>query len=313
MPEMHIEKLDLRDFNAGTEASRQVFVDTLKRALNDTGFFYLARHGISQELIERSFETYPRFFSDLPPDVRLKYEYPEVGRQYGYTPIGVETGEHAAVPDLKHFFHVLEDNIIEVPEVPGFTDVNRALFAEFQRVYHTLLSAVALSLDLPETYFEEKTGDSLLRVLHYPAHDNPTAEDERVEEVTEGGNVVGMCASRHTDINMLTLLLARQAGLQLLYHGEWVPMLISDPNVLIVNCGDMLQHLTGGRYKSGEHRVVCAPGKERYSMPFFGHVKGEVSLVPLEHLGDSDLERFHFETAGEFLHARLVQIGLLEA
>src|SRR5690606_22522174 len=255
----------------------------------------------------------PRFFKDLPEPVRKKYEYPEVGRQYGYTPIGIETGEHAKVADLKHFFHVLEDHMIEVPEVPEFSLVNEALFREFQRVYHILLRAVALSLDLPENYFVEKTGDSLLRVLHYPAHDNPTAEDERVEELTPGGNVVGMCASRHTDINMLTLLLARQAGLQLLYHGKWLPMLISDPNILIVNCGDMLQHLTGGRYRSGEHRVVCEPGKERYSMPFFGHVKGEVSLVPLAHLGESDLERFHYRTAGEFLHARLVQIGLLEA
>lgn len=313
MSPVHIEQLDLRDFTSGTPATRQDFVDTLKKTLADTGFLYLSHHGISPELIGRSFETYPRFFSDLPADVRGKYEYPEVGRQYGYTPLGIETGEHAKVPDLKHFFHVLEDNMIDVPEVPGFSDVNKSLFKEFQRVYHTLLKAVALSLDLSEDYFEDKTGDSLLRVLHYPAHDNPTAEDERVEEVTEGGNVVGMCASRHTDINMLTLLLARQAGLQLLYHGQWVPMLISDPNILIVNCGDMLQHLTGGRYKSGEHRVVCAPGKERYSMPFFGHVKGEVSLVPLEHLGESDLERFHYQTAGEFLNARLIQIGLLEA
>lgn len=313
MSDMHIEQIDLRDFTSGTPASRQVFVGKMKKSLEDTGFFYLSHHGIPSELIERSFDTYPKFFSDLPEEVRAKYEYPEVGRQYGYTPIGIETGEHATVPDLKHFFHVLEDNMVDVPEVPEFSQVNKALFREFQRVYHTLLRAVALSLDLPEDFFEEKTGDSLLRVLHYPAHDNPTAEDDRVEQVTHGGNVVGMCASRHTDINMLTLLLARQAGLQLLYHGRWAPMLISDPNILIVNCGDMLQHLTGGRYKSGEHRVVCAPGKERYSMPFFGHVKGEVSLVPLEHLGESDLERFHYHTAGEFLHARLVQIGLLEA
>lgn len=312
MSQMQIEKLDLRDFASGTDSARKSFVGTLKKALEGTGFLYLSNHGIDQELIRRAFETFPRFFSDLPEEVRLQYEFPEVARQYGYTPQGIETGEHAMVPDTKHFFHVLEDNMIDVPEVPDFLEINKALFGEFQRVYNRLLDAVALSLDLEEDYFRDQTGNSLLRILHYPAQDDPQTSDERIEEVTRGGNVNGMCASRHTDINMLTLLLARQPGLELLHQGTWKKMLISDPDVLIVNCGDMLEHLTNGLYGSGEHRVVCAPGKERYSMPFFGHLKEEASVVPLDHLGEADRERFPFDTAGEFLHDRLVTIGLME-
>jgi hypothetical protein len=35
--------------------------------------------------------------------------------------------------------------------------------------------------------------------------------------------------------------------------------------------------------------------------------------VPLPHLGPSDMERFCFKTAGEFLRHRLVQLGVIEA
>lgn len=306
-----VAELDLDQFRNGTSAERRAFAEALADSLKTTGFLYLRNHGIDSDLVKRGFESFPQFFVDLPEETRMKYHFPEVGRQWGYTPRRIETGEHAKVPDEKHFWHAPDGHIVDVPEAPDFSEASEALFFEFQRIFRLLMRAVAIALDLEEDYFEGQTGDSLLRVIHYPAQDEPIQEDERVEATTAGGNVAGMCASRHTDINMLTLLLARQAGLQLFHEGAWMPMLISDPNVLIVNCGDMLQHLTSGMFRSGEHRVVCEPGRERYSMPFFGHLSNDASLVPLEHLPERDLERFPYDTAGEFLDVRLRQIGLL--
>jgi isopenicillin N synthase-like dioxygenase len=306
-----VAELDFRTFTEGDAGERRAFAEALADSLQHTGFLYLRNHGIASGVVARGFGSFPQFFVELPEETRLRYHFPEVGRQWGYTPRGIETGEHAKVPDEKHFWHAPEGHLVAVPEAPDFTESCETLFHEFHRIYRTLMRAVALSLGLEERYFDEQTGDSLLRVLHYPAQENPVREDERVEATTPGGNVAGMCASRHTDINMLTLLLARQAGLQLFHEGQWMPMQISDPNVLIVNCGDMLQHLTGGRFRSGEHRVVCEPGRERYSMPFFGHLGAEASIRPLEHLGQSDRERYPYMTAGEFLSVRLKQIGLL--
>lgn len=305
-----IQTLDLDDFLGEDQSRRDAFVALLRTCLRHTGFFFLRNHGLNEGIINRAFSAFRDFFY-LPEDIRLQYEFPECGRQWGYTPIGIEKGEHAQVADLKHFFHVPEDHVVDVAEVPHFSANNRALFRTFDECYDILLEAVASSLGLHSDFFSERAGNSLLRVLHYPANENPQNEDARVEEVTPGGNVVGMCASRHTDINMLTLLLARDPGLQLMHNGQWLPIHISDPDLLIVNCGDMLEHLTGGRYRSGEHRVVCEPGIERYSMPFFGHVHEDVSIEPLPHLGDSDRTRFRFTTAGEFLKDRLRVIGLL--
>lgn len=305
--------LDLEDFSANGDR-RLHFADQVEQSLRTTGFFYLRNHGVDLEVINDAFRVYPRFFVDTPLEERMRYHHPEVGCQFGYTPVGVETGEHAKVADQKHFFHFLESNMPEVAEVFNFSAINRELFDEFQVVYRRLMRAVAMSLGLPEFYFKGTLGNSLLRVLHYPAQANPQTSDERVEELTPGGNVMGMCASRHTDINVLTLLLARQAGLQLRHDGEWMPMTISDPRMLIVNCGDMLEHLTGGFYRSAEHRVVCERDTDRYSMPFFGHFNPEVSLVPLSGLPGADavdLSKFPHKTADAFLKHRLRQIGLL--
>jgi len=168
------------------------------------------------------------------------------------------------------------------------------------------MQLVALSLGLSEHYFNDELGNSLLRNLHYPATHNPTISDD---VVTRGGNALGMCASQHTDINHLTLLHVTESGLQLWFQGCWQPVQC-EPHTLVVNNGDMLQHITAGFYKSGIHRVVCEPDIERFSCPFFGHRKPESSVVPLAHLGPYDKSIFRFKTVGEYLNHRLETINL---
>ena len=220
----------------------------------------------------------------------------------------LETGEYAKDPDEKHFFQVGDHlDLPEVKEVDYFTPTCSELYNAFKNLSITLLCAVALSLKLPEHYFDNKEGDSIMRAIHYPSSENPLVDDGLA---TEGGNITGMCASKHTDINIITLLEAKEPGLELWYKNEWIPITIEDPNVLIVNCGDMLQHLTGGRYISGLHRVICEKNTDRFSVPYFCHIHGEESISPLEHLGKSDTAKFYFKTAGQFLNHRLEQIKL---
>lgn len=58
------------------------------------------------------------------------------------------------------------------------------------------------------------------------------------------------------------------------------------------------------------HRVVCEPNIERWSVPFFGHVTPQTSIVPIN---GKNLERYPYKIAGEYLQARLEQIGLAAA
>ena len=169
------------------------------------------------------------------------------------------------------------------------------------------MQVVAVTLGLDKNHFDEELGNSMVRRIHYPAHPNPTVEDKDVSKAVQGGNALGMCASMHTDINDLTLLHATEPGLQLWHNNKWLPI-TCEFETIIINAGDMLWHLTGGRYKSGLHRVVCQPNVDRTASPFFGHRKDECSVVPLSHLGYSDLTTFRFQTEGEFLQHRLEQI-----
>lgn len=302
-----IETLDLDDFVAGGQR-KKAFVDTLAASFSNTGFFFLENHSIPEDVIANADRLFREFFTKLSPDERLQYEDKESLHQVGYTPMKIETGEFSSVPDEKHFFQAGDRKDVPfVKELPQFTPACMQLFYAFRKVAMQLYSATALSLELEEDFFDRKEGNSIMRAIHYPANENPVADDE---ETTPGGNYVGMCASKHTDINMITLLLAREPGLELWHKNNWAPITIINPNVLIVNGGDMLEHITGGRYRSGLHRVVCQKNVERYSVPYFSHMNECESIVPLSSLGESDHQKFHFTTVGEFLRYRLAQIGL---
>jgi len=302
-----IDTLDLNDFNAGGR-SRKDFVNSLAASFSNTGFFFLENHGIPEDVIANADALFRQFFTKLSSEERLQYENKESMHQVGYTPMKIETGEFSSVPDEKHFFQAGARNDIPfVKELPLFTPACMELFYAFRKVAKQLYNATALSLGLQESWFDKKEGNSIMRAIHYPANENPIADDD---EATPGGNYAGMCASKHTDINMITLLLAREPGLELWHKNNWAPITITNPDVLIVNGGDMLEHITGGRYKSGLHRVVCQKNVERYSVPYFSHMNECESIVPLQSLGDSDLQKFHFATVGEFLRYRLAQIGL---
>ncbi|MBL7718791.1 MAG: isopenicillin N synthase family oxygenase [Flavipsychrobacter sp.] len=302
-----IKTLNMPDYTRGGEAEKAAFVAELKEALETTGFFFLRNHGIAQQTVGNARRVFDAFFQQLPEELRLKYEFAEEQHQRGYTPMRIEKGEFAKIADEKHFFQVGDDRAVNVTEIPGFKEAADTLFAEFREQSLVLLRAIAVSLGLDEAYFDGKEGNSIMRAIDYPPTENPLVDDGIA---SEGGNITGMCATKHTDINMITLLLAQEEGLQLWHKDEWLPITIEDPELIIINAGDMLQHLTGGRYRSGLHRVVCQRNVRRFSIPYFCHVKLEESLVPLEHLGASDLERFHFKTAGEYLNYRLQQIGL---
>ena len=84
---------------------------------------------------------------------------------------------------------------------------------------------------------------------------------------------------------------------------------------IVINVGDMLQRLTNGQLKSTTHRVVNPPKEKwsqpRLSIPFFLHPKPDVSLAVLDQCVTGERpKQFDDTTAGEYLHERLVEIGL---
>jgi isopenicillin N synthase-like dioxygenase len=119
------------------------------------------------------------------------------------------------------------------------------------------MAGIASSLDLDESYFAERyTADPLIlfRIFNYPR--TPAPAD-------------GWGVGEHTDYGLLTMLKQDDnGGLQVKSRSGWIdapPV----PGSFVCNIGDMLDRLTGGRYRSTPHRVLPPLARDRLSWPFF--------------------------------------------
>lgn len=95
----------------------------------------------------------------------------------------------------------------------------------------------------------------LFRVFCYPPHPD--------------GDTTTWGVGEHTDYGLLTLLATDGTpGLEVKVRGEWIPA-PAGADLVVCNIGDMLDRVTGGRYRSNAHRVRNHSGHDRYSLPFF--------------------------------------------
>jgi isopenicillin N synthase-like dioxygenase len=313
-----IPSLDLKSFYGENPFQKQKFVDELGAAYHSIGFVAIKNHFLTDDMQQKLYAAIKKFFA-LPDEVKQKYERQDLAGQRGYIGKGKEHAKGRNTGDLKEFYHVgqeLQDDELkkegypaniwpeEVPELKAVAvDVYKAL----EKTGTYMLKAIALYLNLPENFFDDKikSGNSILRPIHYYPIDNP-------HEVPTDA----VRAAEHGDINLITLLMGASAdGLQVLRRdGKWIPI-TALPEQLVVNVGDMLERLTNKTLKSTIHRVVNPPqqmmGTPRYSIPFFMHPRSEMSLAALPECVSADNPKTMDDiTAGEFLDQRLAEIGL---
>lgn len=312
---MNIPVVDLERFISGSPSEREQFVAQLGKAYEEVGFVAVQHHGIGDELISQLYAHVQQFFS-LPLEKKRKYLIPGLAGQRGYTSFGQEHAKGSEAPDLKEFFQfgqtpsegaVLTETYppnVAVDEIPSFNPLFLEAYRAFEKAGRSLLEAIAIYLGLAPDYFDDKIrdGNSILRAIHYP----PITEEPKS----------AIRAEQHEDINLITLLVGASAdGLEILTReGAWVPV-TALPGQIVVNVGDMLQRLTNNRLRSTTHRVVNPPRSlwhtSRFSIPFFLHPRGEVSLACLENCIDAAHPKAYPDaTAGEYLDERLREIGL---
>ena len=318
MAEVNIPRLDLNEYLNGTQEQKKEFSNNIGKAFTETGFVTIANHGMAQDLMDELYAEVKRFF-DLPDDVKLKYEKPELAGQRGYTSKGKEKAKDSKTPDLKEFWQrgqtvtdgdvVKEDypdNII-VEELPRFNAVTKEVYERLEFAGRHLLEAIAVYLGLDPNYFADKihNGNSILRAIHYfPIEDPDALPADAVR------------AGAHEDINLITLLIGASAdGLEVLTRtGDWYPVKARVEDI-VVNVGDMLQRLTNSKLKSTTHRVVNPPRDlmktSRYSVPFFLHPRSDMDLRCLDICIDEQHPKAYSDmTAGQYLDERLREIGL---
>ncbi len=318
MSTVNIPRLDLNTYINGDAVERKKFSQDIGKAFNETGFVTITNHGLNKQLIDELYQQVKTLFA-LPDSVKSNYEIPELSGQRGYTGRGKETAKGFKTPDLKEFWQIGQtvtdgdvikeeypDNLM-VAELPVFNTVTLDVYKKLEEAGQHLLRAIAVYLNLPEKYFDNKVhnGNSILRTLHYFPIENPDAVP--ADAVRAGA---------HEDINLITLLIGASAdGLELLTReGEWFPVKAHGED-LVVNVGDMLQRLTNNKLKSTTHRVVNPPRElmknSRYSVPFFLHPVSDMDLTCLDSCVDAEHPKKYTDiTAGEYLDERLREIGL---
>jgi len=310
-----IPSLDLADFQSNDTAKKAKFVEDLGNAYQNIGFVAIKNHGLSDELTKNLYDSIQKFFQ-LTDAEKQKYERPELFGQRGYISKGKEKAKGRNTGDLKEFFHVgqpPQNKLSEYPdniwpnEVQEMESLTTEAYQILENAGISMLQAIALHLGLEEHYFDNRvrSGNSILRAIHYFPIENP-------EEIPDDA----ARAAEHGDINLITLLMGASAdGLQVLRRdGEWIPI-TALPDQIVVNVGDMMARLTNDVLKSTIHRVVNPPKDKmktsRFSIPFFMHPKSDMDLTCLTSCVSEDNPKHYDDmTAGEFLDERLKEIGL---
>lgn len=287
-----IPVVDMNDFfNPETKAQ---FVKQVAEAAHEVGFFAVINPLLDQDVLKNAYEASEEFFSG-PIELKDHIHAPHLNGQRGY--VHSETAQGNKVIDSKEFLHIgKHDNLW--PEWMNLQEPMENLIVTLDRNGEVLDRAFALALGLDEEHFVKLTrhGECLLRPIHYPKNPAP-------------GSV---WAAQYTDIDFFTILpMATEEGLQVLYQGQWIDVRVP-ADAFIVNCGDKLQNISNGYFKSSVHQVMAKPNVERYSIVYFLHPENQHDMTPLPEAiaMTSGVQNYPQATSLELLASRLREIGL---
>ncbi|HEX6568544.1 MAG TPA: 2-oxoglutarate and iron-dependent oxygenase domain-containing protein [Acidimicrobiales bacterium] len=291
----------------------------IDRACRRFGFFRVTGHGIAPERRDE-LERLARAFFAQPDRVKARIAMARGGAAWrGWFPLGGELT--AGRPDHKEGVYfgaelgpdhpaVVEGRPLHGPNL--FPDEPAALrpavlgwMAAMADIGDMLLRLMATGLGLGADWFESTVAAEptvLFRIFRYP----PTGDH-------------GWGVAEHTDYGLLTILAQdRRGGLEVRGPDGWIAV-PPDPDVLVVNLGDMLDRMTEGRYRSTPHRVRNTSGAERLSFPCFVDPSWDAFCTPMPLAGtppaddparrwDGASVRAWDGTYGDYLTAKVARV-----
>jgi isopenicillin N synthase-like dioxygenase len=265
-----VPRIDISSLVAGHDDDN--VAAAIDSACRDTGFFSIVGHGVDPALRTR-LEQLAREFFALNESEKAEIAMTRGGRAWrGWFPVGGELT--SGLPDRKEGIYFGAELDAGDPRVragvplhgPNLFPRRPAALRATVRDYletmtqlgHVVMRGVALALGLPSDWFvRELTADPtiLFRIFCYPPTPGDDADEWGVRE--------------HTDYGLLTIVGQDDVGgLQVRSTRGWIDV-PPDPDAFVCNIGDMLERMTGGRYRSTPHRVRNTGSSNRLSFPFF--------------------------------------------
>lgn len=261
------------DFS-GTD--RSATAKKLVEAMETVGFVYLDNvPGYNAETEKAVYEA-AKWFFNLPVEEKMKLS----SKRWNKDARGVYRGYVPMDPSQQHFREqyemggTLPDDDPDMKsgnplyEVTQYPDNDTVQFRSTMSSYYDVmvnagmefLRLSAIGMGLAENVYDSRflpKSVSSLRIMYYP----PAATKS-----TDGPTLI---CKEHFDTTFVTLLATfTYTGLEIrLSDGTWVPV-PPRPGSLVVNIGELLSKITGGKLKATYHRV-CDIGRDRYSVPFF--------------------------------------------
>ena len=307
MPSLPI--IDISPLYLDDPAGWQHVAAAIDNACRAWGFFYIKGHAISAERIDAVQRMAQAFFAG-PSAQKLAIDITASRHHRGYGAVATEQLDPSLPSDLKETFDMglhLPEEHAEVragkplrgpnrhPDIPGWRELMEAHYQDMQALAQTLLRAMALALNIPANFFDERFEQpvSVLRFIHYPPRQTATCAAQQG-------------AGAHTDYGCVTLLHQDSAGgLQVRdVHGQWIDAPPIE-GTFVVNIGDMMARWSNDRYVSTAHRVNSPSGIDRYSMPFFAEPHPDTLIECLPGCQDADHPaKYPPTTCAEFLLSR---------
>lgn len=262
---------------AGSAEARQQTARAIRAASIDIGFFYLTGHGLEPSELDEMLAAAHRFFA-LPLTKKMKVDARLSPDRQGFIRTGgiePESNPDRAT-DIKERFFMSRELLPGEPArgrfksgqsqwpapdaVPGLEPRMKAYIVHLLGLTTALGRAFALSLDLPENYFEPhyRFPGAVLALNYYPPLDPATLKSTQ------------WSFSPHTDYGAFTILLQDGlGGLQVRNAlGAWIDV-PPRPGTFVVNLGDLFQRWTNDLYVSTLHRAANFRDRARVSAAFF--------------------------------------------
>lgn len=289
------------------------------RACRRFGFFRVTRHGVDRGRLA-ALDREARAFFALPDTTKADIAMERGGTAWrGWFPLGGElTAGH---PDHKEGLYFGAELAPDHPAVAAGRPLHgpnlfphqptglRAAVLDWMDAMTdlgiTLLRVIAIGLGLDPGWFEATVTAEptvLFRIFRYPP-----------------GPQEGWGVAEHTDYGLLTVLAQdRQGGLEVRGPDGWISV-PPDPDVLVVNLGDMLDRMTEGRYRSTPHRVRNTGAGDRLAFPCFIDPSWDARCPPMPLDGtppaddaarrwDRSSVRAWDGTYGDYLTAKVAQV-----
>lgn len=295
-----IPVIDIASSYSGLLKDRKEVSQQIREACVSSGFFYVKSHNITLQASRDILAHSKRFFHTLSADQKNALHISKSKYGYGWEPADATSiygdaeqkeafnwGYEADLdPEARdNHPHVQldgtkSDKVNQWPAETALSGFRNAIKTYHQQVLtlaRHLYKLLALSLDLPENYFNPMITDPSVtgRLMYYPpapAKKEPRQPLSDDDDDDKDDLTIGLGA--HSDYQCFTILLLDSSttpgGLEILSPttGAWIQAL-AIPDTLIVNIGDMMMRWTNGLYQSTVHRVVNTSAEERFSVPVF--------------------------------------------